>query len=46
MEVIAPAQSFTRHRGESYSTYVVFKNSIEADEAFDKINGYLTKVCF
>lgn len=46
MEVIALAQSATRHRGESYSTYAVFNNSIEADEAFNKINGYLTKVCF
>ncbi|KAG6510753.1 hypothetical protein ZIOFF_028789 [Zingiber officinale] len=36
-------ESATRHRGESYSTYAVFNNSIEADEAFNKINGYLTK---
>lgn len=38
-------QSVTRLRGESYSTYAVFKNFIEADEAFKKIEGHQKKVC-
>ncbi|URE24749.1 EXOIII [Musa troglodytarum] len=36
-------ESVTRLRGESYSTYAVFKNFIEADEAFNKIEGHQKK---
>ncbi|CAL9043171.1 unnamed protein product [Musa banksii] len=36
-------ESVTRLRGESYSTYAVFKNFIEADEAFKKIEGHQKK---
>ncbi|XP_074573880.1 LOW QUALITY PROTEIN: small RNA degrading nuclease 1-like [Curcuma longa] len=36
-------ESATKQRGESYTTCVVFKSPVEADEAFDKINGNLTK---
>lgn len=43
---ISPLQTATKQCGENYMTCVVFKNPVEADEAFDKINGNLTKVCF